>query len=181
VAVLLFTLGNSSDVFLALRAQDLGVPLGYIPIIWAVLSGVRALAATPGGRLSDRIGRRSAMIAGWMVYAITYLGLALADASWHAWALFVLYGLHYGLVEGPERALVADLVPDEQRGRAYGWFHLSVGIGALPASLFFGLLWRAAGAAWAFGFGACMAGIAAGVLWAMPAPPHSPRARARSM
>jgi MFS family permease len=161
VAVILFTLGNSTDVFLILRAQNLGVPLALVPSLWLVLSLVRAGAALPGGRLSDRIGRRPAILIGWSVYALSYAGFAFAREPWHVWALFALYGLHYGLVEGPERALVGDLVPCEQRGYAYGWFHLCVGMGALPASLLFGLIWQATGAGPAFGFGALMSGLAA--------------------
>jgi len=167
-AVLLFTLGNSSDAFLALRAQDLGLPLALLPIAWMLLSLVRALTAVPGGRLSDRIGRRPAILAGWFVYALAYAGFAMASEVWQVWALFVVYGVHYGLVEGPERALVADLVPAGERGRAYGWFHLCVGIGALPASLAFGWIWRAAGAPAAFALGAALALAAAFVLLFVP-------------
>jgi MFS family permease len=118
------------------------------------------MASAPGGRLSDRIGRRPSIVAGWLLYAAVYLGFALARSAWHAWALFAVYGLYYGLVEGPERALVADLVGADERGRAFGWFHLCVGIGALPASVVFGLIWRAAGAAPAFAFGSGMALLA---------------------
>jgi MFS family permease len=160
LAVVLFTLGNSSDAFLALRAQELGISLPLIPIVWMVLQLVRAMASAPGGRLSDRIGRRPSIVAGWLLYAAVYLGFALARSAWHAWALFAVYGLYYGLVEGPERALVADLVGADERGRAFGWFHLCVGIGALPASVVFGLIWRAAGAAPAFAFGSGMALLA---------------------
>lgn len=170
LAVLLFTLGNSSDVFLALRAQELGVPLALIPILWMALSLVRAVTAVPGGRWSDRIGRRPAILSGWCVYALAYAGFALAREPWQAWALFLLYGLYYGLVEGPERALVADLVPAGERGRAYGWFHLCVGIGALPASLLFGWIWQSQGAPFAFGCGALLAGLAALVLLLMGRP-----------
>ncbi len=164
LAVILFTLGNSSDVFLALRAQDLGIPLALIPVVWMVLSLTRALAATPGGQLSDRIGRGPSILAGWVLYAAVYAGFALAREAWHVWALFVLYGLYYGLVEGPERALVADLVPAGQSGRAFGWFHLSIGVGALPASVVFGFIWHSAGAPAAFAFGAVMALAASVVL-----------------
>jgi MFS family permease len=160
-AVILFTLGNSSDVFLVLRAQDLGVSVALIPILWVVLQLVKAVSATPGGALSDRMGRRSAILGGWIIYGLCYLGFALATRTWHIWALFVVYGLYYGLVEGAERALVADLVPADQRGRAFGWFHLSVGIGALPASLLFGFIWKFIGPGWAFGFGAILALAAA--------------------
>jgi MFS family permease len=157
IAVVLFTLGNSSDVFLVLRGQQLGIPIALIPIVWTVLNLVRAFTSTPGGQLSDRIGRRPSIIAGWVLYAAVYLGFGLARSAWQVWALFAVYGLYYGLVEGPERALVADLVGGEHRGRAFGWFHMSVGIGALPASVLFGLIWRSAGAPHAFFFGALMA------------------------
>jgi len=166
-AVVLFTLGNSSDVFLVLRAQELGVAVALVPIVWTVFSLVRALTAAPGGQLSDRIGRRPSIIAGWLLYAAVYLGFALARSAWQAWALFAVYGVYYGLVEGPERALVADLVASDQRGRAFGWFHLCVGIGALPASLVFGLIWRAHGAAPAFTLGAILALAASAVLLGM--------------
>ena len=164
LAVVLFTLGNSSDAFLVLRARELGVALPLIPILWAVLNLVKALAATPGGRLSDIIGRRWSIAAGWFVYFLAYVGFAFASKTWHIWGLFIFYGLFYGLTEGPERALVADLVPEEQRGRAYGWYHLSIGIGALPASLLFGVLWKYAGAPAAFIVGALFAGVAAAAL-----------------
>lgn len=157
LAVVLFTLGNSSDVFLVLRAQEMGVRLALIPILWVVLSLVRAATDTLGGIVSDRIGRRRTILLGWLFYGLVYVGFALASQLWHIWVLFVAYGLYYAMVEGPERALVADLVPSRERGRAYGWFHLSVGIGALPASLFFGLIWKLTGAPAAFGFGALMA------------------------
>ncbi len=157
LAVILFTLGNSSDVFLVLRAQNAGVTLALIPVIWMVLNLVKALSNTPGGMLSDKIGRRATILAGWALYGLVYLGFALATKTWHIWALFVIYGLYYGLVEGAERAYVADLVPEAERGRAYGWFHLCVGIGALPASLLFGAIWNWINAPAAFVFGAVMA------------------------
>ena len=160
-AVILFTLGNSSDVFLVLRAQNLGVTLALIPIIWTVLNLVKALSNTPGGVLSDKIGRRAAILLGWGLYGLVYLGFALATKTWHVWALFIVYGLYYGLTEGPERAFVADLVAEGERGRAFGWFHLCVGIGALPASLLFGLIWKWFNAPAAFVFGALMAMSAA--------------------
>jgi MFS family permease len=157
LAAILFTLGNSSDVFLVLRAQDAGVSLALIPVIWMVLNLVKALSNMPGGMLSDKIGRRAVILLGWGLYGLVYLGFALATKTWHIWALFVVYGLYYGLVEGAERAYVADLVPEAERGRAYGWFHLAVGIGALPASVLFGLLWKWFNAPAAFVFGAVMA------------------------
>ena len=160
--VLVFTLGNSTDAFLLLRASQLGVPTALIPILWAVLHVVKSLASTPGGALSDRYGRAPALVTGWLVYAAAYAGFAVASDAWHAWALFAFYGLFFGLAEPAERALVADFVPAERRGTAFGWFHLTVGIGMLPASLLFGLVWDAAGARAAFLLGAGLAVLAAG-------------------
>ena len=159
-AVFIFTLGNSTDAFLLLRAHQLGVPLALTPILWATLHVVKSATSTHGGGLSDRVGRRPALIAGWSLYALVYLGFALASTQWHAWALFIVYGTYFALTEGPERALVADLVPEARRGTAFGWFHLTVGIGMLPASLLFGLIWDRAGASTAFITGAALALLA---------------------
>ncbi|MCY7377743.1 MAG: MFS transporter [Gemmatimonadaceae bacterium] len=159
--IFLFTLGNSTDAFLLLRANQLGVPVALAPILWAALHVVKSLASTPGGALSDRIGRRPTLVMGWMLYALVYVGFAQATAAWHAWALFGVYGLYFGLTEGSERALVADLVSVERRGTAYGWFNLSIGLGALPASLMFGWVWDNAGAPTAFVMGASLAMAAA--------------------
>lgn len=161
LVVALFTLGNSSDVFLALRAEQAGVPVAAIPLLWAGLNLVKALSNQPGGALSDRIGRRATMGLGFAVYAACYAGLALAQSTAAVIAWFLVYGLYHGLVEGPERALVADLVPESERGRAYGWFHMVVGVAVFPASALFGLVWTFAGHAAAFGMGAALAALAA--------------------
>jgi MFS family permease len=163
-AILIFTLGNSTDAFLLLRASDLGVPIALMPVLWALLHVVKSASSTPGGILSDRIGRRPTVIAGWVVYAAVYLLLARATVAWHAWALFGLYGVFSGLTEGTERALVADLVPAARRGVAFGWYNLTIGIGALPASLIFGAIWDRAGPPAAFTFGASVALVAAVIL-----------------
>ena len=167
-AVTLFTLGNSTDAFLLLRATQLGVPVAMAPIIWAMLHVVKSTTSTPGGILSDRIGRKPAVIAGWVLYAAVYLLFARASEQWHAWALFAVYGIYFGLAEGPERAMVADVVPGGKRGTAYGWYNLAIGIAALPASVIFGLIWDRAGSAAAFTFGAAVAGLAALTLAAVP-------------
>jgi MFS family permease len=161
LAVLLFTLGNSADTFLVLRALELGIAPWLAPLLWVVLHLSRSAWAVPGGMLADRFGRMPLILAGWGVYAVAYLGFALVGDAWAMWPLFVLYGLHAGLTEGAERALVADMVPGELLGRAYGTFHLAVGIGALPASLATGVLWEAYGAGPALGMGAGFAGLAA--------------------
>ncbi len=158
----LFTLGNSSDAFLVLRAQNLGNPVLYILLMLLLFNLVYAAISTPAGMLSDRLGRRRVIASGWLVYALVYLGLALAkpQASWQLWLLFGLYGVYYGLAEGTARALVADLVPAEKRGTAYGLFHGVVGVTLLPASIIAGWLWQAVNPAAPFLFGAAMAFLA---------------------
>lgn len=156
-----FTLGNATDAFLLLRAQQLGVPLALLPILWASLHVVKSATSTAGGALSDRAGRLPSLLAGWAVFAAVYLGFAVATQQWHAWTLFLVYGLYFALTEGPERALVADLVPAERRGTAFGWFNLTIGLGALPASVIFGLLWDSYGPGAAFSLGAALAMAAA--------------------
>ena len=155
-----FTLGNATDAFLLLRAQQLGVPLALLPILWASLHVVKSATSTAGGALSDRVGRLPSLVAGWAVFAAVYLGFGVATQHWHAWALFLAYGLFFALTEGPERALVADLVPAARRGTAFGWFNLTIGLGALPASVIFGLLWDSYGPGTAFGLGALLALVA---------------------
>ncbi|MDQ3996466.1 MAG: MFS transporter, partial [Gemmatimonadota bacterium] len=176
--ILLFTLGNSTDAFLLLRATQLGVPVTLVPVLWAVLHTVKALASTPGGALSDRVGRKPTLMAGWLLYAAVYAGFATASEAWHAWALFAIYGVFFGLTEGTERALVADIVPADRRGSAYGWYHLAVGLGTLPASLLFGLLWDRAGAPTAFLVGAALslaAAVSLRVAVPDPRPTSAPR------
>ena len=155
--IFLFTLGNSTDAFLLLRASQLGVPVALAPVLWAALHVVKSASSTPGGALSDRIGRRPTLIMGWALYAAVYLGFALAHSAWQAWALFAVYGIFFGLTEGSERALIADLVALERRGTAFGWYNLAMGLGALPASLLFGYVWDHANPSSAFMMGAAFA------------------------
>jgi MFS family permease len=161
IVVFVFTLGNSTDAFLLLRANQLGVPAALAPILWAMLHVVKSASSTPGGILSDRIGRKPLIIAGWLVYGVVYLLFARATEAWQAWALFAVYGLYFGLTEGVEKALVTDLVPAARRGAAFGWYNLALGVGAFPASIIFGEIWDRSGAPAAFTFGAAMALIAA--------------------
>jgi MFS family permease len=121
----------------------------------------KTLFSLPGGMLSDRLGRRPLILAGWVIYALVYLGMAVVGAQWQFWLLIAVYGIYYGLTEGAEKALVADLVVRENRGTAYGIYHGAVGMAALPASLVFGIVWKVAGPAVAFGIGAGLAGVAA--------------------
>jgi len=167
--MLLFTLGNSSDAFLILRAQDVGVAVELIPIVYAVFNLVSALTAIPAGHLGDRIGRRRVIVYGWIVYALTYLGFALAGAPWMIWGLYAVYGLFYAFTEGAGKALVAELVPDANRGVAYGLYNTAVGLMALPASLLAGVLWSSISPAAPFAFGAAMAALAIVALRFVPA------------
>lgn len=162
--VLVFTLGNSTDAFLLLRAQQLGVPITLLPTIWVVLHIVKMGFSVPGGILSDRIGRKKVIVTGWLIYALVYAGFGAATQHWHAWALFAVYGIYFGLTEGVEKALVADFAPAHLRGSAFGLYHLIVGVGAFPASLLFGLVWQKFGAATAFGMGAGLAMLASVML-----------------
>lgn len=159
--LLVFSLGNSSDAFLLLRAKELGIALALTPLLWLCFSLVKALLSVPGGTLSDRIGRRQVLIAGWLIYALAYAGFALAKTALAAWLLFLFYGLYFALNEGVERAFIADLSRPDQRGTAYGIYNFTIGIMALPASLLMGLIWQKAGSSAAFFFGSALAGIAA--------------------
>jgi MFS family permease len=170
-----FTLGNSSDAVLLLRAQDIGVPLAAVPLLWMFHHVVKSAASTHGGLLSDRIGRRRTILAGWAVYAAAYAGFALARSTWHVWGLFAVYGLFHALTEGPERALVAALSREGARGRGYGLFHAITGGMMLPASLLTGALWEAFGAPAALLTGAGLAAVAAALLWlVVPEPGRAP-------
>jgi MFS family permease len=158
--LVLFSLANSSDAFLLLRARSLGLSTAQIPILWATLNLSKVVWAYLGGGLADRVSRARLIAGGWLVYAVVYAGLGAATAPWHAWALFVAYGVFYGLTEPVEKALLRDLVREDQRGRAYGAYNFVVGITALPAGLLTGALWRAFGPAFALGMGAALAGVA---------------------
>lgn len=164
VVVLVFTLGNSSDAFLLLRASDVGVPAAQLPILWVVHHLVKSALSSPFGALSDRIGRQKVIVAGWLVYSVSYALFAWTHGALACWAVFCLYGVHFALVEGAAKALVADLVPPESRGRAFGLYHAVVGLGALPASVIFGGIWQAWGADYALLFGAVLALVAAVLL-----------------
>jgi MFS family permease len=169
----IFTLGNATDAFLLLRANALGVTAAAIPLLWAVHHVSKMVWNVPGGAIADRFGPRRAIIAGWALYALVYAGFAFATTAWHVWGLFIVYGLFYGLTEAPEKALVAALAGAEQRGLAFGAFHGTSGLAALPASVLFGLLWSAFGPAAAFLTGAGLA-LTASLLLALLVPGAAP-------
>jgi MFS family permease len=155
--ILIFTLGNSSDAFLILRAQERGLPLAGIMLMLIAFNVIYASAAGPLGALSDRLGRRRIIIGGWLVYALIYLGFGLAAQTWQIVVLYVIYGLYYAATDGVAKALVGDLVPQAQRGTAYGVFNATIGIMALPASVLAGLLWQFIGPSAPFIFGTVLA------------------------
>jgi MFS family permease len=163
VVVIIFTLGNSSDSFIILRGQDRGLNVLQIMGMLMTFNAVYALLAGPLGSLSDRFGRHKLMLIGWTIYGLVYLGFALSHTGVAIWALFGVYGIYYALTEGVAKALVADIVPPEQRGTAYGLFNAAIGISALPASLIAGILWQYINPAAPFVFGASLS-IIAGVL-----------------
>lgn len=150
----LFTLGNSSDAFLILRAKTTGLSVVNILAMMMVFSLIYTIISAPAGALSDKVGRKRILMVGWALYVVVYLGFARASDGWHAWGLMALYGVYYGLTEGVARAFVADLVPSHQRGTAYGILHAVIGLVALPASIIAGVLWQGIGAWSGFGPGA---------------------------
>ena len=160
VVMALFTLGNSSDFFVILRAQNMGTCVFHIILMLILFNATYTAVALPAGRLSDRLGRKRVIVIGWGVYALVYLGFALASQIWQVWLLFAGYGVYYGMVEGAARAFVADLVPAEKRGTAYGLYHGTVGITLLPASLIAGWMWQAYSPQTPFFFGAGLAAAA---------------------
>ncbi len=171
--VSLFTLGNASDSFLILRAVDSGVPAAWVPLLWGAFHVVKSSFSTHAGILSDRWSRKHLIIAGWIVYAATYMLWGIVEGPAWMVALFLVYGLYAAATEGTERAFVADFVPQERRGTAFGWFHLAVGLSALPASVLFGVLWGAYGPRAAFGVSAGLA-VSASVLLLLLSLPSGP-------
>lgn len=164
VALVVFTLGNSSDAFLLLRAEKLGVPAVLLPVLWCAFHVVKSMSNWLLGAAVDRFGARPFIFVGWLVYAGVYLAFALATTAWEAWACFLTYALFYGLTEPAEKTLVANLVGSERKGLAFGWFNFAIGIATLPSSLIFGALYQYFGPLAAFGFGASLAALAAIIL-----------------
>ena len=175
VVLALFTLSNSSDSFLILRARDSGVSIAMVPLLWAAHHGTKVLSSLLGGDLSDRLGRKRLIVSGWALYAAVYAGFAFATNVASLWILFLIYGIYFGLAEGAEKALVADLVRPEQRGTAYGLYNLAFGITVFPASLMMGMIWDWKGPEVAFLVSA-MLGATAAVLLLLFVRPH-PRER----
>jgi MFS family permease len=160
IVLVVFTLGNSADAFLLLRLSDVGVQAAFIPLLWSALHVVKALMSVWGGVKSDRWGRRVLIGAGWMIYALVYAGFAVSSSVAALIAWFLFYGVYYGLSEGTEKALIADLAPRSLHGTAFGIYNAALGIGSLFASVVFGLVWKIVSPEAAFGLGAGLALLA---------------------
>jgi MFS family permease len=163
--VFIFMLGNASDAFLLLRMTDLGIAVFWIPLLWSALHVVKSVASVGGGELSDRLGRRRLIGLGWVVYAMVYLGFAWVDTAGAAIAIFLSYGIFFGLTEGVEKAWVADLTPSGRRGTAFGIYNGLLGVGSLVASVLFGYLWTRVSPQAAFTTGAALALLATSLLY----------------
>lgn len=161
-----FALGNSSDAFLFLRTEGLESSLAAVPLVYFAFNIIYALLATPLGALSDRWGRLPVLAGGYAAFTLVYLGWTQARATWHVWALFLLYGAYYAATEGVARAFVADLVSRDRRGAALGWFHGLTGAAALPANLVGAWLWQQLGPGATFAMGAWLGAVSLGLLLA---------------
>jgi MFS family permease len=173
--ILLFSLGNASDAFLLLRLSDLGVATFWIPLLWSALHVVKVLSSLAGGALSDRFGRRTLIGFGWISYALVYAGFGLFDTTPVVIALFLAYGLYFGLTEGVEKAWVADMARVHARGTAFGVYNAVLGVGALAASLMFGLIWTRVSPQAAFLTGASLAVVSTLLLYLMFSNEENPR------
>ena len=162
--IALFTLSNSTDAFLLLRAEQTGIAVAVLPLLWMFLHFSKVIFSLIGGDLSDKFGRKTLIFTGWIIYALVYAGFAFVNAAWQTWVLFLIYGIYFGLTEGVEKALVTDLVPPEKRGTAFGFYNLAFSITVFPASLLFGALWTTFGAETAFLLSAVVSICAAAML-----------------
>ncbi len=144
-AILLFTLGRATELLVLSRVTDLGFPVLYVPLLWCAYNLAKSRLSLWGGRLGDRFDARWPLLAGWAVHVLVYIGFAFATDEWQAIALFLVYAVHWGLSEPAEKILVARWSGSEKRGTAFGWYHLAVGVAALPASAVFGWLWTESG------------------------------------
>jgi len=164
VVMLVFAIGNATDGFLLLRAQELGVPLALIPLLWAAHHACKVMSTLAGGALADRFGRLPVILSGWLAFTAAYVGMALASEAWHAWLLLLLYGLYHGLSEPAEKALVKDLASADERGSAFGAYTFVTGIASLPAGIITGVLWQRFGSAIALSCSAALAALACALL-----------------
>ena len=165
VILTVFSLGNSTDAFLLLRLTDAAGSATYVPLMWAGIHVVKSAVSFVSGGWSDRIGRRTVIATGWIVYAVVYAGFAFGTSLSALLTWFIVYGFYFGFAEGTEKALVADLAPASRRGTAFGIYNAVIGVGALTASIVFGEVWKLFGAPIAFGAGAALAFVATTLLF----------------
>jgi MFS family permease len=179
--IFLFSLGSSADAFLLLRLADAMGSATLLPLLWAAHHVVKASLSTWGGGLSDRLGRRYVIVIGWVIYSLVYLGFALVTNAVAFVTLFLIYGVHFALAEGTEKALVADLTPAHQQGTSFGLYYGVLGVGMLVASITFGLVYDRVSPAAAFIMGAALSAAAAVLLLVVRLPnPHQRVATAKS-
>jgi len=171
--VALFTLSNSTDAFLLLRAGQSGIAPVMLPLLWMTLHLSKVVSSLVGGEVSDRIGRKTVIMTGWLIYALVYAGFAFVSSAWQCWALFIIYGTYFGLTEGVEKALVTDMVSPRRRGTAFGLYNLAYGITVFPASILFGLAWDNFGPAAAFLGSAAVSVTAMALLTTVKVQDHS--------
>lgn len=171
VVLALFTFARASETFIVLRGYELGMSVPHLLLLWAALNLAKAATSTRGGKLADVFGREVMILIGWGAFAASFMLLGLVVQSAALWAVVIGYGLFTGLAEGPERALISDFSRDEERGTAFGWYHLMTGIAAIPAGLMFGGIWHYQGALWAFTYAGLLAAAAVLLMhfWAWPA------------
>jgi MFS family permease len=172
LALVIFSLGNSSDAFLLLRAEELGVPRYLLPVLWCLFHILKSYGNWWCGAGVDRYGPKPFILLGWFVYAVIYICFAFAVNAWQVWAIFLSYALFYGLTEPAEKTLVAALAGPERKGLAFGWFNFAIGISTLPASLLFGALYQVFGPLTAFGTGAALALVASVLVGLVQVPPN---------
>jgi MFS family permease len=171
----LFAIANATDAFVLVKAARLGAPTALVPLLWLALQLIKAATATAGGRLADAHGKRNALLAGWCVYAVLWGSIGLVESLPTLFVLTGLYGTSHGLVEGAERALVADLAGGRAPGAAFGVYGMATGLASLVASAAFGLAWDRLGSAVAFaGSGAFALAAAATLVLLVPAAASGP-------
>jgi MFS family permease len=175
MALFIFTLGNSTDAFLLLSLSQVGISAAWVAVLWSLHHVMKMISTYAGGTLSDRFGAKPMILSGWILYAAVYLAFGLSDAAMIKVALFLVYGIYFGLTEPAEKAWIAAMVPESVRGTGFGYYNAVLGLGALPSSLIFGLLWQRWGAATAFTTGAALAAGASLILLMIRTVPTPPR------
>ncbi|WON75311.1 MFS transporter [Nitrosospira sp. Is2] len=170
LVLMLFTFARASETFILLLGHQLGVGTVELLLLWAALNLCKAATSTWGGRLADSLGRGALMLLGWTTFAVSFLMLGTVEHSVGLWSVSIFYGLCAGMSEGAERAIISDYAGPRERGTAFGWYHLMVGIAAIPAGLLFGSIWQFQSAAMAFFFAGSLAALSALLLrmWAWP-------------